>query len=110
MKKQLSVLLVVSNEEKQILHCLKTIQFADEIVIILDKCTDNSESIAKKFTSKIFRGSWDIEGDRRNFGIEKCKSNWIIEIDADEHISKSLADGYLVNNFWATLLTRSSVH
>ena len=100
MKNQLSILLVVSNEEKQILQCLKTIQFANEIVIILDKCTDNSESIARKFTNKIFKGSWEIEGDRRNFGISQCSHEWIFEIDADERVSPALQKEikYIINN------------
>ena len=100
MKNQLSVLLVVSNEEKQILQCLKTIQFANEIVIILDKCTDNSESIARKFTNKIFKGSWEIEGDRRNFGISQCSHEWIFEIDADERVSPALQKEikHIINN------------
>tara|TARA_B100000989_G_C19485564_1_gene447265 strand:- start:405 stop:1175 length:771 start_codon:yes stop_codon:yes gene_type:complete len=100
MKNQLSVLLVVSNEEKQILDCLKTIQFANEIVIILDKCTDNSEIIAKKFTKKIFKGSWNIEGDRRNFGISQCSNKWVFEIDADERVSLALQEEikFIINN------------
>ena len=32
-----------------------------------------------------------MEGDRRNFGITKCSYEWILEIDADEIISKELA-------------------
>ena len=63
----LSALIVVNNEEKQ-LYVLKHLKFVDEIVIILDKCTDNSKKIAKKYTNKIYEGSWDIEGIRRNFG------------------------------------------
>ena len=100
MKNQLSILLVASNEEKQILKCLKTIQFANEIVVILDKCTDKSESIAKKFTNKIFKGSWDIEGVRRNFGISQCSHEWIFEIDADERVSPALQEEikYIINN------------
>ena len=86
----LSILLVIHNEESQLEDCLKTVSFADEIVVILDKCTDNSEKIVKRFNSKIFKGSWDIEGDRRNFGISKCTSEWILEIDADERVTKSL--------------------
>ena len=86
----LSILIVVHNEERQLKDCLETISFADELIIILDKCTDNSEKIARKFSNKIFSGSWNIEGDRRNFGISKCKSNWIFEIDADERVPKKL--------------------
>ena len=88
--KSLSALIVVHNEEKQLKECLQTLKFASEIVVILDKCTDNSKKIAQKFSSKIFQGSWDIEGERRNFGIHKCSGDWILEIDADERISKKL--------------------
>ena len=45
--KRLSVLIVINNEEKQIEECLKSVKFADEIVVILDRCTDNSENIVK---------------------------------------------------------------
>ena len=86
----LSVLIIVHNEEKQLKACLETVKFADEIVVILDKCTDKSKLIAKKYTNKIFEGSWDIEGERRNYGIKKCNGKWIFEIDADERVPKDL--------------------
>jgi len=86
----LSVLLVIHNEEKQLKSCLNTINFANEIIIVLDKCNDNSREIAKKFTKNIFSGSWEIEGERRNFGLDKCNSEWILEIDADERVSSKL--------------------
>ena len=90
MHKKLSALVIVNNEEKQLMDCLKTISFADEIVIILDKCDDESEKIAKKFTKQIFKGCWEVEGERRNFGINKCKNEWILEIDADERVPTEL--------------------
>ena len=86
----LSVLIIIKNEEKQIESCLKTVEFADEVIVILDKCTDGSERIVKKFTKKYFSGSWNLEGKRRNFGIKKCTKKWILEIDADERVSDDL--------------------
>ena len=56
--KKISALVVINDEEKQLYDCLQTLKFSDEIVVILDKCTDNSEKIARKFTDKIFKGSW----------------------------------------------------
>jgi len=91
MKKEISALVVVHNEEKILSSCLEKLNFCDEIVIILDKCTDKSKNIAKNFTNLIYEGAWEYEGERRNFGISKCNSEWIIEIDTDEHISESLA-------------------
>ena len=91
MKKKLSCLIIVHNEEKILDSCLKNLIFCDEIVIILDKSSDNSKAISKKYTDSIYSGSWEFEGERRNFGIEKCKNDWILEIDADEHVSENLA-------------------
>ena len=87
---KLSALIIANNEEKQLKQCIETVKFADEIVIILDKCKDQSKLIAKKYTNKIYEGSWDIEGERRNFGIQKCSGKWILEIDADERVPNDL--------------------
>ncbi|MBV69621.1 MAG: glycosyl transferase [Pelagibacterales bacterium] len=87
---KLSALIIAHNEEKKLNSCLSKLKLVDEIVVVLDKTNDKSKSIAKKFTKNIYEGSWDLEGERRNFGLNKCKGDWILEIDADEHVTKGL--------------------
>ncbi len=87
----LSALISVHDEERQLAECLERLTFADEIVVMLDKCTDASEDIARRFTDRVFHGAWAIEGDRRNAGIEACQGQWILEVDADERVSEALA-------------------
>lgn len=87
----LSALVVVHNEEKRLAACLEKLTFADEIVVVLDKCTDASKEIAARFTDRLIEGSWELEGPRRNRGIEACRSDWVLEADADEHIPPELA-------------------
>ena len=87
----LSALVVAHNEEARLAECLEKLGFADEIVVVLDKCTDGSKAIAQRFTDRIVEGSWELEGPRRNTGIEACHSDWIIEVDADEHVTPDLA-------------------
>lgn len=86
-----SALIIARNEENKIESTLKSLDFVDEIVIVLDRTTDKTQSKSIKYTKKIFTGSWEFEGDRRNYGISKCNSNWILEIDSDEVVSKELA-------------------
>ena len=88
---KLSAVISVHNEENQLTECLKTLEFADEIVVLLDKCTDGSEAIAQTFTDRIVHGAWPKEGARRNAGIEACTGNWVFEIDADERVPEALA-------------------
>ncbi len=88
----LSVLVVAHNEETRLPDCLDRLGFADEIVVVLDKCTDGSEAIARRFTDRILAGRWDLEGERRNAGIAFCRGRWILEVDADERVPAALAD------------------
>jgi len=92
---RLSALVTVHNEEAQLAECLERLTFADEIVVLLDKCTDGSRDIARRFTDRLEEGSWDREGARRNTGIEACRGKWVFEIDADERAPKALADEIL---------------
>ena len=87
----LSTLVVARNEAHQLAACLETLQFADEIVVVLDRCTDESTAIARRFTANVIEGDWPIEGDRRNTGIAACHGDWILEVDADERVSTALA-------------------
>tara|TARA_B100001123_G_scaffold431473_1_gene553006 strand:- start:100 stop:864 length:765 start_codon:yes stop_codon:yes gene_type:complete len=90
-KPKLSVLVVAHNEQEQLKDCLERLGFAEELVIVLDKCTDGSDNIAALFTSQIVEGSWEIEGERRNIGLDSCKGDWVLEVDADERITPELA-------------------
>lgn len=87
----LSALVVAHNEEKRLADCLDRLKFADEIVVVLDKCTDGSKAIAEAYTDRILEGSWDIEGPRRNAGIAFCQTDWILEVDCDERVPETLA-------------------
>ena len=88
---KISAVIVAHNEEKKIADCLKSLSFVDEIVVVLDKCTDGTKEIVKKFTDKIIEGSWRIEGARRNVALAAATGDWILEIDCDERISPELA-------------------
>ena len=88
----LSALVVAHNEEAQLADCLTCLSFADEIVVVLDRCTDTSRDIARRFTDRIIEGAWEREGPRRNAGIAACRGEWVLEVDADERVDAALAD------------------
>jgi len=87
----LTALIVVHNGETDLPDCLESIRFADEIVVVLDRCTDNSKAIAERFGAKLLEGAWEIEGPRRNAGLDACSGDYTLEIDADERCPPELA-------------------
>lgn len=92
----LSGLLVAHNEDHVIEEALQSLHFCDEIIVVLDRCTDKSLEISGKYATKVIEGGekegFDIEGIRRNTGIEACQGKWVLELDADERISPELAE------------------
>lgn len=89
---RLSTLTVAHNEEHNLKACLDALSFADERVVVLDRCTDNSRAFAEAAgADTIIEGAWPIEGDRRNAGIDACRGDWILEVDADERVPEALA-------------------
>jgi len=86
----ISAVVVAHDEEAQLADCLATLGFADELVIVLDRCRDRSKEIAQRFTSHIVEGAWEREGPRRHAGIDICRGEWVAEIDADERVSPEL--------------------
>lgn len=90
----LSVIVLTKNEEKNILDCLETVSWADQVIVLDDFSSDRTIEVIKSLNSKkieIYQRK--IEGDfasQRNFGIEKTKSEWILFVDADERITPDL--------------------
>src|SRR5579859_2599283 len=89
---RLSALVCAHNEEKRLAACLERLRFADELVVVLDRCTDGSAEIARRYADRVVTGAFPLEGPRRAAGVEACTGDWIIEIDADEHVGLALAE------------------
>jgi glycosyltransferase involved in cell wall biosynthesis len=87
----LSALVVARDEEARLPDCLATLRFADELVVVLDRSTDRSKEIAERFGARIVEGAWEVEGERRNAGIDACRGTWILEVDCDERVAPELA-------------------
>jgi len=91
---KVSAVISAYNEEKNIEHSLKSLAFAVEIIVVDNSSTDKTAEIAKKYTAKVFsQKNNPAEIDlQKNFGFEKATGDWILSIDADEDVSKELAE------------------
>lgn len=88
---KLSVVINTKNAEKTLELALKSVKFADEIVVVDMKSTDDTLKIAKKYTSSVFthKDVGYVE-PARNFAISKAKGDWILILDADEEVPQEL--------------------
>lgn len=89
---KLSVALITFNEEKNLERTLKSVvEIADEIIIVDSGSKDRTEEIAKKYGAKFYSEPWRGYGAQKNLAIDRCSGDWVLNIDADEEISKELA-------------------
>ncbi len=89
----LSVIILTKNEENFIVDCIDSIrEIADEIIVIDSGSTDNTCALAEKQGSKVFEKKLESFAKQRNFALEKTKGDWVLYVDADERVTKELAD------------------
>lgn len=96
----ISAAVLTKNEERNIVECLESLKWCDEIIVIDDYSEDNTIKIAQKIGAKVFKHSLNDDFSKlRNFGLEKAKGDWILFVDADERISEDLKDeiSYLIS-------------
>lgn len=90
---KLSVVINTFNEEKNIERAIKSVSFADEILVCDMYSDDNTAVIAKKLGAKIiFHKRVGFVEPARNFAISKAEGEWVLILDADEEISDGLKD------------------
>jgi (heptosyl)LPS beta-1,4-glucosyltransferase len=92
MKQTIAVVVSAYNEEKTLGRCLSSVSFADEIIVVDNSSLDNTAGVAKKYNAQIYKQPNQLMLNiNKNFGFEKAKSNWMLNLDADEEIPKVLA-------------------
>lgn len=91
-----SALVLTYNEEKNIARCLKSLTWANEIVVIDAKSQDRTRQIcedpSKPWASKIrwIERAWSGFKDQRNFSLNQAKHDWVFVVDADEECTPEL--------------------
>lgn len=91
----LSVVVIAKNEEDMIKTCLQSVSWADEIVLIDNGSTDKTAEIARLQGARVIKFESDDFSKTRNKGIEEAGGDWVLYVDADERVLKSLKEEIL---------------
>lgn len=87
----LSIAIITRDAEAKLPDCLRSVSFADEIVIVDSGSTDRTEQIASQFGARWFVETWKGYGPQRNSCLAKCAHEWVLAIDADERVPAQTA-------------------
>lgn len=93
MSKDVTVVIITKNEEKNIADCLDCVGWANEIIVIDSYSDDQTVPIALKYTSQVIQNTWPgMVGTQRNIGLDLASSDWVLFLDADERVTEQLRD------------------
>lgn len=87
---QISLCMIVKNEEKILARCLDSVaDLVEEIIIVDTGSADRTKEIAAKYTDKIYDFVWiDDFSAARNFAFSKATKEYIYSADADEVVNE----------------------
>lgn len=93
---KISGLLITYNETNHINHVIKNIDFVDEIIVVDSFSTDGTfEKLQALKHVKVIQREFKNFADQRNFALSQATKDWILFIDADERVTKSLKEELL---------------
>ncbi len=92
---RISAYILTFNEEDKIEDALRSISWADEIVIADSFSTDRTLEIARRYTQRIEQIPFDGFGKLRNEAVARCSHEWIFSLDSDERCTDEARDEIL---------------
>jgi GT2 family glycosyltransferase/tetratricopeptide (TPR) repeat protein len=91
---RVSVCLIVKNEERFLLQCLRSVRaLASQIVVVDTGSTDRTIDLAREFGAEVHSFAWcDDFSAARNAALEHATGDWVLIIDADEELMPEQAE------------------
>ncbi len=89
-RQPLSVAIITLNAASQLEECLKSVRFADEIVVVDSGSTDGTQALAERYGARVIAQDWLGFGPQKQFAVDAARHNWVLCLDADERVTREL--------------------
>ena len=89
----LTAIVLTHNEGEQIADCIKTLRFADRIIVFDSYSSDDTVAIAQGAGADIMQHEFVDYADQRNAALDAADemTDWVLFVDADERVTDALA-------------------
>jgi len=86
------VTIITKNEAAHIADAIKSVAWADEIVVVDSESGDDTVAIARGLTGNVIVRSWPGYIAQKNYAASIAAHDWIFSLDADERVTPGLAE------------------
>lgn len=88
---KITAVILTHNNQDTLKRTLNSLAFCSQIIIIDDYSADETVSLARAAGAQVYqrrlKQNWAAQ---RNFGLQKADHSWVLFIDSDEVVSRSL--------------------
>jgi len=88
---RLSVVILTKNEEQDIVDCMASVQWADQVIVLDSMSTDRTLELARWMGAITYTRPFRDFADQRNAALTTVDSDWVFFVDADERATPELA-------------------
>ena len=94
MSEPVSVLVLTFNEEDNLPRCLRSVAWADDVLVLDSYSTDRTVEIAQAHGARVLQRPFDTFAGQRNYGVDEggLRHDWVLHLDADEVVPDDLRD------------------
>lgn len=82
--------IIALNESRNIIDCITSVSFFDEVLVVDSGSTDDTVALAKSAGATVLQNPWPGFGLQKQFALEQARNDWVFSIDADERVTEEL--------------------
>lgn len=87
---KISAVIIAGNEELKIGDAIRSVLWADEVLVIDSESTDKTHEIAASFGARVIARRWPGFSEQKQFGADSAEHDWVLSLDADERVTPEL--------------------
>jgi len=91
MARRITACIITKNEADNIAACIRSVSFADEVVVVDSESTDDTVSIAKSLGARVITQPFLGHVAQKQLAVDQASHDWVFRIDADERVDESQA-------------------
>ncbi len=86
-----SAIIITKNEAINIVECIKSVHWADEVIVADSGSTDDTVQLANDAGASTHAIKWQGYGHAKQTALGYATCDWVISLDADERVTPDLA-------------------
>src|SRR5688572_13113314 len=87
-----SAVIITFNEERNIAEAIRSVAWADEILVVDSESTDRTREIAESLGARVIVNPWPGFAAQKQFATDSSENDWILSLDADERVTDDLGN------------------